>query len=102
MSSAMRAGGQAGRRAGGRASDDAIRSLIISHKLLGTTQWFVIHHTDCGMELFDGPTLAKLLEKSRATANFDGQTWTNSDDEGGSPEGWHISWLTKMICNLSL
>ena len=90
------------RNAGGRASDDAIRSLIISHKLLGTTQWFVIHHTDCGMELFDGPTLAKLLEKSRATANFDGQTWTNSDDEGGSPEGWHISWLTKMICNLSL
>ena len=38
------------RNAGGRASDDAIRSLIISHKLLGTNEWFVIHHTDCGME----------------------------------------------------
>src|SRR5665809_81539 len=33
------------RNAGGRASDDAIRSLIISHKLLGTNEWFVIHHT---------------------------------------------------------
>ncbi|MEA3145117.1 MAG: carbonic anhydrase, partial [Verrucomicrobiota bacterium] len=40
------------RNAGGRASEDAIRSLVISHKLLGTSEWFVIHHTDCGMELF--------------------------------------------------
>jgi carbonic anhydrase len=41
------------RNAGGRASDDAIRSLVISHKLLGTAEWFVIHHTNCGMQLFD-------------------------------------------------
>ena len=40
------------RNAGARASDDAIRSLVISHKLLGTKEWFVIHHTNCGMELF--------------------------------------------------
>ena len=38
------------RNAGGRASDDAIRSLVISYKLLGTKEWFVIHHSDCGME----------------------------------------------------
>lgn len=38
------------RNAGGRASDDAIRSLVISYKLLGTREFFVIHHTDCGME----------------------------------------------------
>ena len=81
------------RNAGGRASDDAIRSLVISHKLLGTTDWFVIHHTDCGMELFDGPTIATLLEQSRATAAFDGKTWTNPEHEGGSTEGWHIAWL---------
>ncbi|HTD55831.1 MAG TPA: carbonic anhydrase [Silvibacterium sp.] len=37
------------RNAGGRASDDAIRSLVISYKLLGTREFFVIHHTDCGM-----------------------------------------------------
>ena len=40
------------RNAGGRASDDAIRSLVISYKLLGTREWFVLHHTDCGMETF--------------------------------------------------
>ena len=38
------------RNAGGRATDDAIRSLVISHKLLGTREWLVIHHTNCGME----------------------------------------------------
>jgi carbonic anhydrase len=37
------------RNAGGRASDDAIRSLIISSRLLGTTEFAVIQHTDCGM-----------------------------------------------------
>ena len=41
------------RNAGGRASDDAIRSLVVSHKLLGTNEWFVIHHSDCGMQLFN-------------------------------------------------
>jgi carbonic anhydrase len=37
------------RNAGGRATDDAIRSPVISCKLLATREWFVIHHTDCGM-----------------------------------------------------
>lgn len=40
------------RNAGGRASDDATRSLVISYKLLGTQEWFIIHHTHCGMETF--------------------------------------------------
>jgi carbonic anhydrase len=40
------------RNAGGRVSDDAVRSLLISFKLLNTNEWFVIHHTDCGMEKF--------------------------------------------------
>ena len=50
------------RNAGGRASDDAIRSLVISHKLLGTREWFVIHHTNCGMELFSDAVMGDLLE----------------------------------------
>ena len=50
------------RNAGGRASDDAIRSLVISHKLLGTNEWFVIHHTDCGMVKFTDDVMAELLE----------------------------------------
>lgn len=37
------------RNAGGRASDDAIRSLVLSYRLLGTREFLVIHHTDCGM-----------------------------------------------------
>lgn len=41
------------RNAGGRASDDAIRSLVISYKLLETKEFFVIHHTGCGMVLFN-------------------------------------------------
>jgi carbonic anhydrase len=52
------------RNAGGRASDDAIRSLVISHKLLGTNEWFVIPHTDCGMETFTDEVMRSLLRKS--------------------------------------
>src|SRR6204780_2714338 len=57
------------RNAGGRASDDAIRSLVISYKLLGTKEWFVIHHTDCGMQLFDDRTIRGLLSQSLKKAS---------------------------------
>ena len=40
------------RNAGGRATDDAVGSLVISHRLLGAREWFVIPHTNCGMVLF--------------------------------------------------
>jgi carbonic anhydrase len=81
------------RNAGGRASDDAIRSLVISHKLLGTTEWFVIHHTDCGMELFTDDIMRNLLSKSLATASIDKNGWKNVKEEGGSPEADFISFL---------
>jgi carbonic anhydrase len=45
------------RNAGGRVSDDALRSLIISSHLLGTTEYVVIHHTDCGMLTFTNDEL---------------------------------------------
>jgi carbonic anhydrase len=86
------------RNAGGRASDDAIRSLIISHKLLGTQEWFVIHHTDCGMELFTDDIMRDLLTKSLKTAAIDEKGWRNVEESGGSHEGLHISFLT--ITNL--
>ena len=50
------------RNAGGRASDDAIRSLIISYKLLGTREFLVIHHTDCGMLTFSNEQLREMLQ----------------------------------------
>jgi carbonic anhydrase len=40
------------RNAGGRVSDDAVRSLVISSRILGTNEFAVIHHTDCGMLTF--------------------------------------------------
>lgn len=49
------------RNAGGRASDDAIRSFIISYKLAGTKEWFVIHHTECAMETFTNERMRELL-----------------------------------------
>src|SRR6059036_2864410 len=51
------------RNAGGRASDDAIRSLIISYKLLGTREFAVIHHTDCGMLTFSNSDLRSILKR---------------------------------------
>jgi carbonic anhydrase len=82
------------RNAGGRASDDAIRSLVISHKLLGTNTWFVIHHTNCGMELFTDEVIRGLLSQSLATASFDGKQWKDPAGGGGSHAGDFIDWLT--------
>jgi carbonic anhydrase len=49
------------RNAGGIATDDAIRSLLLSQRLLGTTSVMVIHHTRCGLETFDEETLQRDL-----------------------------------------
>lgn len=57
------------RNAGGIASDDALRSLVISHWLLGTQEVFVIGHTDCGMETFtDDQLRRKLADEAGADA----------------------------------
>jgi carbonic anhydrase len=82
------------RNAGGRASDDAIRSLVISHKLLGTREWFVIHHTDCGMETFTDDIMGELLSQSLETATIDENGWRDVGNGPGSPEGRYINWLT--------
>jgi carbonic anhydrase len=82
------------RNAGARASDDVIRSLVISHKLLGTREWFVIHHTNCFMLLFNDETMRELLENSLDTAAFDGERWQDTGKGPGSIEGQFIDWLT--------
>jgi carbonic anhydrase len=82
------------RNAGGRATDDAIRSLVISHKLLGTIEWFVVHHTNCGMELFNDEVMGDLLEDDLGTAEFNGTTWSNPHHGGGSAAGQFIKWHT--------
>jgi carbonic anhydrase len=82
------------RNAGGRASDDAIRSLVISYKLLGTDEWFVIHHTDCGMETIDDATIRSLLASSLDTASLDAGGWSDNGGGDGSTEAEYIEWLT--------
>lgn len=82
------------RNAGGRASNDAIRSLVISYKLLGTTEWFVIHHTDCGMQAFTADTMVNLLRESLSPAVPDAGGFKNTGNGPGSTEGQHIAWLT--------
>ena len=82
------------RNAGGRASDDAIRSLVISYKLLGTKEWFIIHHTDCGMETFTNEIMGNLLASSLKTATLDMQGWHDNHDGAGTEEGRYIQWLT--------
>ncbi len=50
------------RNAGGVATDDAIRSLVISQRLLGTEEIILIHHTDCGMETFSDDAVKAQIE----------------------------------------
>jgi carbonic anhydrase len=78
------------RNAGGRATDDAIRSLVISHKLLGTREWFVVHHTNCGMELFTDGVMGDLLNDDLETAHFDGKVWSNPKHDKGASAGRFI------------
>ncbi len=82
------------RNAGGRASDDAIRSLVISYKLLGTDEWFVIHHTDCGMLTFTNDIMRDLLAKSLEVAQIENGVWKDVGQGGGSDAGQYIEWLT--------
>lgn len=100
------------RNAGGRASDDAIRSLVISYKLLGTREWFVIHHTGCGMETFTSEVMGDLLASSLQTAELGPNGWQEKHDKNdkqdkhdkhktkdkhensGTQEGKYINWLT--------
>jgi carbonic anhydrase len=82
------------RNAGGRASDDAIRSLVISYKLLGTREFFVIHHTNCGMEFFTNEVIRGLLKSSLETAELTAAGFRDVGKGPGSRAGEFIEWLT--------
>jgi carbonic anhydrase len=81
------------RNAGGRATDDAIRSLVISYKLLGTREFFVIHHTDCGMLLFTNEVMRKLLANSLETAELHKDGFHDVGKGPGSRAGEFVEWL---------
>ena len=82
------------RNAGGRASDDAIRSLIISYKLLGTMEFFVIHHTGCGMEFFTNDVIRGLLANSLETAALTAEGFKDVGKGPGSRAAQYIEFLT--------
>ena len=82
------------RNAGGRATDDAIRSLVISYKLLGTAEFFVIHHTNCGMEFFTDDVMGGLLANSLETAALGADGFYDVGTGPGSTEGRYVKWQT--------
>ena len=82
------------RNAGGRASDDAIRSLLVSYKFFGTRDWFVIQHTQCGMAGVTDREIGNLFSKSLEPAVKINNTWTNETTDCGSDCGLTTDWLT--------
>ena len=81
------------RNAGGRVTEDVIRSLIISHKLLGTQEWFVVHHSDCGMLTFTNEIMTNLLSESLESAKLGENGWYNPSKGDGSEAGQYINFL---------
>src|SRR5438132_11442696 len=70
------------RNAAGLVTDDALRSLIISHKLLGTETFFVTEHTDCGMRTFKDEQLQQRLKDhtGQDAGNRPLHAFSNSED----------------------
>lgn len=69
------------RNAGGRVTDDAIRSALISSWLLGTREYVVIHHTDCGMTKFTDDVLHGMIRDATGVDVSDDEYLTFSDVE---------------------
>jgi len=82
------------RNAGGRASDDAVRSLVISYKLLCTKEFFVIHHTDCGMQFFTNEVIRGLLANSLETAALTAEGFKDIGKGPGSTAAEFVEFLT--------
>jgi carbonic anhydrase len=70
------------RNAGGVVTDDAIRSLVISQRLLGTTEVILIHHTDCGMLTFtDDAVKAQIQKETGIRPSFSLEAFPDLDDD---------------------
>lgn len=80
------------RNAGGRANDDAIQALVISYKLLGTREWFVIHHTNCGMAMVTDAAIRELFSSSSEPATI--AATEQRDTSNGSTGGDSVNQVT--------
>ncbi|MDC0432234.1 carbonic anhydrase [Hyphomicrobiales bacterium] len=93
------------RNAGGKVTDDTIRSFVVSYKLLGTKDWFVIQHTDCGLSKITDEKMASLLESNLETASFENGDWNsnkNDNSESGSSFGHQVEWNTFLDLKKSI
>ncbi|MGB3728932.1 MAG: carbonic anhydrase [Thermodesulfobacteriota bacterium] len=68
------------RNGGGRASEDAIRSLVASYTHLGTNEFLVIHHSECGFETFTQEGMGKLLKEKLDTSEGEFVNWLSISD----------------------
>ena len=70
------------RNAGGVISEDAIRSLVISQRLLGTTEIILIHHTDCGMVTFtDDAVKQQILDDTGIRPSFALESFPDAEED---------------------
>ena len=93
------------RNAGGKVTDDTIRSFVVSYKLLGTKDWFVIQHTDCGLSKITDEKMASLLESDLEIASFENGDWNsnkNDNSESGSSFGHQVEWNTFLDLKKSI
>jgi carbonic anhydrase len=90
------------RNAGGIVTEDVVRSLIISHHLLGTQEFVLLNHTDCGMLTFsDGDLHARLRRETGAAAVTPARFYSFSDLETNVREQLHAlrshPWLPRGV-----
>jgi carbonic anhydrase len=90
------------RNAGGIATDDAIRSLLVSHHLLDTQEFIIINHTDCGLlKVKESELRQRLAEKMGATASEPAQFYGFNDlEENVRQQVRHVKehpWIPKHI-----
>jgi carbonic anhydrase len=70
------------RNAGGVATEDALRSLVISQRLLGTEEIVLVHHTDCGMETFsDDAVKDQILADTGLRPSFALEAFSNAEED---------------------
>lgn len=70
------------RNAGGVATEDAIRSLVISQRLLGTDEIILIHHSNCGMETFrDDVVKDEILVETGVRPSFALEAFPKAEDD---------------------
>lgn len=79
------------RNAGARATEDAIRSLVLSHKLFGTREWFVVQHNHCGMAMLTEDATAELLSSSAKSDAAFGQGRLARFGVPSAREGGHVA-----------